>query len=112
MTKQITPLAIVRLVVYILAALAGLAATVLTFIGMTDYAPILAAVSGAAATIAGGTAAYNINQTPQKLDLREMIVAFNRVADEAKALKNAAPAAKQDENPTNTGGGFSAYHQG
>ncbi|MCT1491363.1 hypothetical protein M3G47_01205 [Corynebacterium sanguinis] len=87
MRNQIPPQAIVRLVIYTLGALAGLAAAILSTLGYVEYAPLLTAIAGAAAIVTGGTAAYNIERTPaSRVDIMAILTAFKAVADEAKTL--------------------------
>lgn len=87
MQTKISPQAIVRLVIYTLGALAGLAAAILSTLGYVEYAPLLTAIAGAAAIVTGGTAAYNIQRTPaSKLDVLAILNALREVTDAAKAL--------------------------
>ncbi|WP_257202939.1 hypothetical protein [Corynebacterium cystitidis] len=80
--------AIVRLVIYVIGALAGLAAAVLASLGVVDHIAPLTAIAGAAATITGGTAAFNIEKgRNQPVNIGELIAAFRSVATEIGELK-------------------------
>lgn len=88
MNTKIDPRAVVRLVIYAVGALAGLAAVILPALGIGDYTALLTSVAGAAAVITGGTAAYNIEKTPtNKANLLEVLAALKAVVNEAQAVR-------------------------
>lgn len=89
--------AVVRVVIYIVGALAGLAAVVLPAFGVADYTGLLTAVAGAAATVTGGTAAYNIEKGKNSpVNVAELLAALRGVAVEAQSLRVSDPALQPD----------------
>lgn len=62
--KKLNPMGWVRLVIYILSSLVGLAAVVVNTLGYSDLGVMLGTVAGAAAAITGGTATYNLPAAP------------------------------------------------
>ena len=70
MKNTVNTAGVVRIVLYIIGALCGLAAVILPLAGIDHLTGLLAALAGAAATITGGTAVYNVPKaTDQKQDL-------------------------------------------
>lgn len=105
--NKITPQATVRLIIYVVGALAGLAAAVLAALGHTDHTALLTSIAGAAAVITGGTAAYNIEKTPATASsVGEVLGALQAVVREAKAL-NKPDYVGEHRTPD----AFSVYHE-
>lgn len=110
--------AIVRLVIYVIGALAGLAAAVLASLGAVDHVALLTAIAGAAATITGGTAAYNIERgRDHQPSVAELIAALRGVVTEAQATRTGstkaevdAPSADDAVGKHRADTGFSIYH--
>ncbi|MGJ4077215.1 hypothetical protein ACN4BX_09185 [Corynebacterium macclintockiae] len=93
MTQQkLTPMAWVRLVIYVISALVGLAAVVATTLGYTDIAALLGTLAGAGAAITGGTAAANLPKAPDQdklggLDLTAALQALPTIAAAAQTYQ-------------------------
>lgn len=105
--QNITTRGIIRLVIYVLGALAGLAAAILPALGIGDYTALLTAIAGAAAVITGGTAAYNIERAPDQhrdLDLGALLPSIIAIVREGIAVGKAQadtvpPAAPVEPEP-------------
>ena len=70
MKNTVNTAGVVRIVLYVIGALCGLAAVILPLAGIDHLTGLLAALAGAAATITGGTAVYNVPKAKdQKQDL-------------------------------------------
>lgn len=93
--QKLTPMAWVRLVIYIISALVGLAAVVATTLGYTDIAALLGTLAGAGAAITGGTAAANLPKAPDQaplagLDLVAALQALPTIAAAAQTYQQQA----------------------
>lgn len=90
--QKLTPMAWVRLIIYIISALVGLAAVVATTLGYTDIAALLGTLAGAGAAITGGTAAANLPKAPDQaplagLDLVAALQALPTIAAAAQTYQ-------------------------
>lgn len=93
--KDLTTGGAVRLVVYVVGALIGLAALVATVLGYGELSALLATVAAGAAAITGGTATFNLEKAPDQktpLDVRELLPALLQVASAVKDYR-------QDDTP-------------
>lgn len=96
MTQQkLSPMAWVRLVIYVLAALVGIAAVVATTLGYGDIATLLGTLAGAGAAITGGTAAANLPKAPDQaplagIDLAAVLHALPTIAAAAQTYQQQA----------------------
>lgn len=92
MKNTVNTYGVVRIVLYVLGALCGLAALILPLLGIDYLTGILTALAGAAAAITGGTAVYNVPKAKdqkQDLSIAEVGGALLAVIREGQAL--AAP---------------------
>ena len=102
MKNTVNTAGVVRIVLYIIGALCGLAAVILPLAGIDHLTGLLAALAGAAATITGGTAVYNVPKaTDQKQDLSiaEIGGALLSVIREGQALATSKPDNRAVEVP-------------
>lgn len=93
--QKLTPMAWVRLIIYIISALVGLAAVVATTLGYTDIAALLGTLAGAGAAITGGTAAANLPKAPDQaplagIDLAAVLQALPTIAAAAQTYQQQA----------------------
>lgn len=93
--QKLSPMAWVRLVIYVLAALVGIAAVVATTLGYGDIAALLGTLAGAGAAITGGTAAANLPKAPDQaplagLDLAAALQALPTIAAAAQTYQQQA----------------------
>lgn len=84
----------IRLAVYVLAALTGLAAVIVNALGYTDIGVLVGTVAGAGAAITGGTATFNLPKAPDQnkmagFDLSAALPAIMEIAAAAKAYQSA-----------------------
>lgn len=84
----------VRLAIYILAALTGLAAVIVNALGFSDLGVLIGTVAGAGAAITGGTATYNLPKAPDQsktggFELNDALPAILEIAAAAKAYQSA-----------------------
>ena len=89
MKNTVNTAGVVRIVLYIVGALCGLAAVILPLAGIDHLTGLLAALAGAAATITGGTAVYNVPKAKdqkQDLSIAEIGGALLSVIREGQAL--------------------------
>lgn len=93
-TKPITPGGWVRLGLYAVAVLAGLASVLAEPLGFGGLTDVLASISGLLLVATGGTAALNLGKADdQQVKLRELGPALIDVLDEVRVLReNAATA--------------------
>lgn len=93
MGQKLNVMGIIRLVIYILSALVGLAAVVVNAVGMGELATVLGTAAGAVAAITGGTASYNLPKAPdQKLggfQVEEFLPAIREIAAAANTYRGA-----------------------
>lgn len=117
MKSTVNTAGVVRIVLYIIGALCGLAAVILPLAGIDHLTGLLAALAGAAATITGGTAVYNVPKaTDQKqyLSIAEIGGALLSVIREGQALavskqEAAEPEAVEYEGKHHAPDPFSVY---
>ena len=78
--KGLNSAGFVRLGIYVISALMGLAAVVAPVLGYVDLGAALGAVSGALAAVAGGVASYNLPKADDQpgggLDLNAAVAAY------------------------------------
>lgn len=84
----------VRLAIYILAALTGLAAVIVNALGFSDLSVLIGTVAGAGAAITGGTATFNLPKAPDQsktggFELNDALPAILEIAAAAKAYQSA-----------------------
>ena len=90
--QKLTPMAWVRLVIYVISALVGLAAVVATTLGYGDIAALMGTLAGAGAAITGGTAVYNLPKAPDQdrfggIDLTAALQALPTIAAAAQTYQ-------------------------
>lgn len=66
MASKLTPAGWVRLVIYVLSGVIGVAAVVCTSLGYTEIAHTLSGFAAAGAAITGGTAVVNLPKAPDQ----------------------------------------------
>ena len=106
MKNTVNTAGVVRIVLYVIGALCGLAAVILPLAGIDHLTGLLAALAGAAATITGGTAVYNVPKAKdQKRDLSiaEIGGALLSVIREGQALAVSKPETAEPETVTYEG---------
>lgn len=94
MKNTVNTSGVVRITIYVIGALCGLAALVLPLLGIDNLTGILTALAGAAATITGGTAVYNVPKAKdqkQDLSIAEVGGALLAVIREGQALATSKP---------------------
>ena len=94
MKNTVNTAGVVRIVLYVIGALCGLAAVILPLAGIDHLTGLLAALAGAAATITGGTAVYNVPKAKdqkQDLSIAEIGGALLSVIREGQALVTSKP---------------------
>ena len=98
MKKSLTTGGIVRLVIYILGALTGLAALVLPLFGFTAAGALLGTLAALFAAITGGTATYNLPKAPDQsnVDVAAILPALMALVNE---VKNYRPNTPEPESP-------------
>ena len=98
MKKSLTTGGIVRLVIYILGALTGLAALVLPLFGFTAAGALLGTLAALFAAITGGTATYNLPKAPDQsnVDVAAILPALMALVNE---VKNYRPDTPEPEAP-------------
>lgn len=92
--KQLNPMGWIRLVLYVLSALVGIAAVVTNALGYVDLGALLGTIAGAGAAITGGTAVANLPKAPDQsrfggFDVRAAFSAINDIADAARVYQDA-----------------------
>ena len=101
MKNTVNTAGVVRIVLYIIGALCGLAAVILPLLGIDHLTGLLAALAGAAATITGGTAVYNVPKAKdqkQDLSIAEIGGALLSVIREGQALASPKQEAAEPEH--------------
>ena len=101
MKNTVNTAGVVRIVLYIIGALCGLAAVILPLVGIDHLTGLLAALAGAAATITGGTAVYNVPKAKdqkQDLSIAEIGGALLSVIREGQALAASKPETAEPEH--------------
>ena len=93
MKTTLNPAGWVRLVIYVLSALTGLAAVVVNALGYADLGVLIGTVAGAGAAITGGTAVVNLpkadDQATGGFKVNEAIPAILDIAAAARAYQTA-----------------------
>lgn len=92
MNQKLTPMAWVRLVIYVISALVGIAAVIATTIGQGEIAALLGTLAGAGAAVTGGTAVANLPKAPDQdkmggIDLTAVLGAIPTIAEAAKTYQ-------------------------
>ena len=106
MKNTVNTAGVVRIVLYVIGALCGLAAVILPLAGIDHLTGLLAALAGAAATITGGTAVYNVPKAKdqkQDLSIAEIGGALLSVIREGQALAASKPETAEPEPVTYEG---------
>ena len=94
MKNSVNTSGVVRIVLYVIGALCGLAAVILPLLGIDHLTGMLTALAGAAAVITGGTAVYNVPKAKdqkQDLSIAEIGGALLSVIREGQALSASKP---------------------
>lgn len=92
MNSQLTPAGWVRLVIYVIAALLGVAGVVTSTLEMDHISALLATLASAGAAITGGTAVANLpkaNDQRAGLDLAALLPAIQDISEAARTYQNA-----------------------
>lgn len=86
MKNTLTTGGTIRLVIYVVSALVGLAALILPIVGFPALGALLGTISGAAAAITGGTATYNLPKAPDQrgVDLAAVLPAIMALVEGVK----------------------------
>lgn len=99
MKNTVNTSGVVRIILYVIGALCGLAALILPLVGIDHLTGMLTALAGAAAAITGGTAVYNVpkaNDQKRDLSIAEVGGALLAVIREGQALA-ASKSSQSDE---------------
>lgn len=122
MNTNPNPAGYVRLALYILSALVGLAAVVINVLGYTDLSVLLGTVAGGAATITGGTATFNLPKAPDQdkaggFLLDKALPAILDIASAARAYQSAVEyearhSAEEDDAPGSVMSEYAAMVRG
>lgn len=102
MKNTLTTGGTIRLVIYVLSALIGLAALILPIVGFPSLGALLGTVSGAAAAITGGTATYNLPKAPDQghgVDVAAILPAILAIVEGVKGYVPDGPAGEPVEAP-------------
>lgn len=94
MNSKLNVAGYVRLAIYILAALTGLAAVIVNALGFSDLGVLIGTVAGAGAAITGGTATFNLPKAPDQdktggFQLNDALPAILEIAEAARAYQAA-----------------------
>ena len=112
MNNKLNPAGWLRLVIYVLSALTGLAAVVVNALGYADLSVLVGTVAGAGAAITGGTAVANLPKADDQhptagFQVDEAIPAILDIAAAARAYQTAveyeprhAAGEEQHDDPT------------
>ena len=89
MNQKLNPMAWVRLVIYVVSALVGVAAVVASTVGQGEIAALLGTLAGAGAAVTGGTAVYNLPKAPDQdklagIDLTAILAALPAITTAAQ----------------------------
>lgn len=96
--KPVTPGGWVRLALYAVAVLAGLASVLAEPLGFGGLTELLMSISGLLLVATGGTAALNLGKADdQQLNLRDLIPAVGNVVTEVRDLRERQPQEVADE---------------
>ena len=110
MKNTLTTGGTIRLVIYVLSALIGLAALILPIVGFPALGALLGTISGAAAAITGGTATYNLPKAPDQsgVDLQAVLPAILALVEGVKSYTPDGPVEAPAEPPVTVEGPESA----
>ena len=112
MKQNLNPAGYLRLVIYVLSALTGIAAVVVNALGYADLSVLVGTVAGAGAAITGGTAVVNLPKADDQhptagFQVDEAIPAILDIAAAARAYQTAveyeprhAAGEEQHDDPT------------
>lgn len=92
MQSKLNPAGWVRLVIYVIAALLGIAGVVTSALDMGELSALLATLASAGAAITGGTAVANLpkaNDQKAGLDLSALLPAIRDISDAARTYQDA-----------------------
>lgn len=94
MNSKLNVAGYVRLAIYILAALTGLAAVIVNTLGYSDLGILIGTVAGAGAAITGGTASMNLPKAPDQdkaggFQLNDALPAILEIAEAARVYQSA-----------------------
>ena len=94
MKQNLNPAGWLRLVIYVLSALTGIAAVVVNALGYADLSVLVGTVAGAGAAITGGTAVANLPKADDQhptagFEVNEAIPAILDIAAAARAYQTA-----------------------
>lgn len=94
MGAGLNPAGWVRLAIYVLSALVGVAAVVTTTLGYGDLAALLGTIAGAGAAVTGGTAVVNLPKAPDQsrtggFEIGELAPALQEIAAAARTYRGA-----------------------
>lgn len=115
MHSQLNPAGWVRLVIYVIAALLGVAGVVTSALDMGEVSALLATLASAGAAITGGTAVANLpkaNDQRGGLDLAALLPAIRDISDAARIYQDAMAYAgrhSQVEETTAPNGALPVY---
>lgn len=96
-TKKLTGMQAMRLVLYAIAVLAGLAAVIADTLGYGDIAGTINSLSATLLVLTGGTAAFNIEKGKQHVNPVEVLDTIGAVAGAAAAVNQADAARYNSE---------------
>ena len=93
MQSKLNPAGWVRLVIYVIAALLGIAGVVTSALDMGELSALLATLASAGAAITGGTAVANLpkanDQRGGGIDLTALLPAIRDISDAARTYQDA-----------------------
>lgn len=92
MNSKLNTAGYVRLVIYVLSALTGLAAVIVNTLGYGDLGILIGTVAGAGAAVAGGTATMHLPKAPDQSKtagfmVDELSPAIMEIAEAARAYR-------------------------
>lgn len=105
MRGNLTPAGWVRLVLYVVSAMVGVAAVVATTLGYVEVAAVLGTVAGAGAAVTGGTAVANLPKAPDQqiaagLDLAAVLPAVVEIIRAVDATRHGGEVSGEDSTFT------------
>ena len=106
MKNTVNTAGVVRIVIYVIGTLCGLAAVILPLLGIDHLTGMLTALAGAAAVITGGTAVYNVPKAKdqkQDLSIAEIGGALLAIIREGQALATPKPEDAEPETGVHEG---------
>lgn len=114
MKNTVNTSGVVRIVLYVIGALCGLAALILPLLGIDHLTGMLTALAGAAAAITGGTAVYNVPKAKdqrQDLSIAEVGGALLDVIREGQALATSKQSQGTKEEATDSQAEYVGQHR-